>query len=76
MNIIRKVYCQHHYEGLYQLVAYDNEYFWEYIWGTAGNDSEELDYPTLHADDRTQKRAAASYKIGAFFPFKEGNLWT
>lgn len=74
MNIIRKVYCQHHYEGLYKLVLCDDKYFWEYIWGTAGNGSD-LDYPTLHADDRVQ-RAAASYKIGALFSFKEGDLWT
>lgn len=42
MEIVRRVYCRKHYEGLYELVRSDNKYYWIYIAGTMDNDT------TLH----------------------------
>lgn len=51
MEIIRKVFCETSYEGLYKLVKSD-EYEWIYVNGTTGEqiNPDEFDYPILNVE--------------------------
>jgi len=47
MEIFRKVYCEQKYEGVYQLIRFDEKYLWQYIAGTHVGAENDFDYPNI-----------------------------
>ena len=76
MEIFRRVYCEGTYEGVYQLIRFDEKYWWQYIAGTHVGAENDFDYPKLNLEkDRNLcETSHYTYSLDLRLEFKEEDL--
>ena len=73
MNIIRKIYKNNRYEGAYELIKYQDEYYWAYLSFSASYEEDRYkNYQRLNIkrsiDDVVLPNSLYSFK------FEEGDI--
>lgn len=79
MDIVRKIYCEGHYEGAYQLIKKGEDYVWSFLVGTTDvNYAKEIDCPCINVErGRTGEEIfSETYLLPSIILFKPEDLVT